>query len=162
MHAMKSGTPGSGRAGFPSETFREDPLRLGVNLARRMAMRETDAFALLKKHLFGVAPGEIAETGRVTALLAGCWHEFVGGESQRMHAGKLGRIENVRWEPPVLSFRIEGHGAMRCGIDSRRAPTLARRPRSKDCSMRTQRQLSPGAAPSGRSQDRAARKGTCR
>jgi hypothetical protein len=87
MHAMKSGTPGSGRSGFPSETFREDPLRLGVNLAKRMTVRETDAFALLKKHLFALAPGEIAETGRVTALLAGCWHEFVGAESQRMHAG---------------------------------------------------------------------------
>jgi hypothetical protein len=78
MHAMKSGTPGSGRSGFPSETFREDPL-----------------------------------------LLAGCWHEFVGAESQRMHAGKLGRMEDVRWEPPVLSFRIERHGAM--GVGSTRA-----------------------------------------
>jgi hypothetical protein len=37
-------------------------------------VRETNAFALLKKHLFALAPGEIAETGRVTALLAGCWH----------------------------------------------------------------------------------------
>ncbi len=99
-------------SGFPSETFREDPLRLGVNLAERMTVRETEAFALLRKHLFGIAPGEIAETGRVTALLAGCWHEFVGAESQRMHAGKLGRMEDVRWEPPVLSFRIERHGAM--------------------------------------------------
>jgi hypothetical protein len=84
-----------------------------------MSVRETNAFALLKKHLFALAPGEIAETGRVTALLAGCWHEFVGAESQRMHAGKLGRTENVRWEPPVLSFRIERHGAM--GVGSTRA-----------------------------------------
>jgi hypothetical protein len=72
-----------------------------------MSVREINAFALLKKHLFALVPGEIAETGRVAALLAGCWHEFVGAESQRMHAGKLGRIENVSWEPPVLSFRIE-------------------------------------------------------
>ncbi len=74
---------------------------------------------LLKKHLFALAPGEIAETGRVTALLGGCWHEFGGAESQRMHAGKLGRIGNVRWEPPLLSFRIERHGAM--GVGSTRA-----------------------------------------
>jgi hypothetical protein len=84
-----------------------------------MTVREADAFALLKKHLFALAPGEIAETGRVTALLAGCWHEFVGAESQRMHAGKLGRMEDVCWEPPVLSFRIERHGAM--GVGSTRA-----------------------------------------
>jgi hypothetical protein len=119
MHAMKSGTPGSGRSGFPSEKFREDPLRLGVNLAKRMTVRETDAFALLRKHLFALVHGEIAETVRVTALLAGCWHKFGGAESQRMHAGKLGRMEDVRWEPPVLSFRIERHGAM--GMGSTRA-----------------------------------------
>jgi hypothetical protein len=119
MHAMKSGTPGSGRSGFPSEKFREDPLRLGGNLAKRMTVRETDAFALLRKHLFALVHGEIAETGRVTALLAGCWHEFVGAESQRMHAGELGRMEDVHWEPPVLSFRVERHGAM--GVGSTRA-----------------------------------------
>jgi hypothetical protein len=44
-------------------------------LAKRMTVRETDAFALLKEHLFALASGKIAETGRVPALLAGCWHE---------------------------------------------------------------------------------------
>jgi hypothetical protein len=34
-----------------------------VNLAQRMTVHETGAFALLKKHLFALAPGEIAETG---------------------------------------------------------------------------------------------------
>jgi hypothetical protein len=80
-----------------------------------MTVRETDAFALLRKHLFALVHGEIAETGRVAALLAGCWHEFVGAESQRMQAGKLGRMEDVRRESPVLSFRIERHGAMGAG-----------------------------------------------
>jgi hypothetical protein len=75
-----------------------------------MTVRETDALASPKNHLCALAPGEIAGTGRVTALLVGCWHEFVGAESQRMYAGKLGRMEDVRWEPPVLSFRIELHG----------------------------------------------------
>jgi hypothetical protein len=84
-----------------------------------MTVRGTDAFALLRKHLFALVHGEIAESGRVTALLAGCWYEFVGAESQRMHAGKLGRMEEVRWEPPVLSFRVERHGAM--GVGSTRA-----------------------------------------
>jgi hypothetical protein len=36
-----------------------------------------------------------------------------------MYAGKLGRMEDVRWEPPVLSFRIERHGAM--GVGATRA-----------------------------------------
>jgi len=33
-----------------------------------MTVPETDAFALLKKHLLAVAPGEIAETGQVTEI----------------------------------------------------------------------------------------------
>lgn len=32
-----------------------------------------------------------------------------------MHAGKLGRMEGMRWEPPVLNFTIERHGAMIMG-----------------------------------------------
>src|ERR1700693_4890412 len=35
-------------------------------------VRETVAFALLRKHLFALVHGEIAETGRIAALLAGC------------------------------------------------------------------------------------------
>jgi hypothetical protein len=34
-----------------------------------MSVRETNAFALLKKHLFALVPGEIAETGRVIGRL---------------------------------------------------------------------------------------------
>jgi hypothetical protein len=32
-----------------------------------------------------------------------------------MNAGKLARMEAVRWEPPILSFTIERHGAMALG-----------------------------------------------
>jgi hypothetical protein len=32
-----------------------------------MTARETDAFALQKKHLFALAPGEIAETARAAS-----------------------------------------------------------------------------------------------
>lgn len=52
---------------------------------------------------------------RVAMRLAGCWHEFARSASKRMHAGKLGRMEAVRWDPPVLSFTIERHGAMSAG-----------------------------------------------
>jgi hypothetical protein len=88
-------------------------------LGKPDVVRETPAFALLKKSLFGLAAGEVAEVGPVAALLAGCWHEFAGVDSERMHAGKLGRMETVRWDPPVLSFMIERHGAM--GVGSTRA-----------------------------------------
>ncbi len=32
-----------------------------------------------------------------------------------MNAGKLARMEAVRWEPPLLSFMIERHGAVALG-----------------------------------------------
>jgi hypothetical protein len=117
-----------------------------------MTARERDAFALLKKHLFALAPGAMVGTVRVTALLAGCWHEFEGVESQRMHAGKLGRMENVRWEPLVLSFRIERHGAM--GVGSTRAELQDWRVdldrKTAQCeSSRSYRQALPRAEESG-------------
>jgi hypothetical protein len=49
--------------------------------------------------------GKLAEVGRVVAQLAGCWREFVA-DSERRHAGKLGRMEGACWK------RIERHGAM--------------------------------------------------
>jgi hypothetical protein len=36
------------------------------------------ALKLLRKHLTALAPGEIVDIGKLTALLAGCWHEFDG------------------------------------------------------------------------------------
>jgi hypothetical protein len=70
---------------------------------------------MLKKRLCGLPPGEVAEAGPIAALLGGCWHEFVGADAERMDAGKLGRMEDLRWEPPLLSFTIERHGAMSMG-----------------------------------------------
>lgn len=82
-------------------------------------MQTGSAFELLRKRLFGLPAGAVAEVGHVTALLAGCRHEFTGANSERMHAGKLGRMEAVRWDPPVLGSIIERHGAM--GMGSTRA-----------------------------------------
>ncbi len=82
-------------------------------------MQTKSAFELLRKLMFALPPGEVTELGRVSALLAECWHDFAGAEAERMHAGKLGRMEDLRWDPPVLSFTIERHGAM--GVGSTRA-----------------------------------------
>lgn len=79
------------------------------------SLEEGAAIALLIRRLRDLAPGEIAEPGHVAALLASCWREFERSTAERMHAGKLGRMEAVRWEPPVLSFTIERHGAMSMG-----------------------------------------------
>ncbi len=77
------------------------------------------AIEVLREHLSALPTGDISAVGPVTALLAACWNEFAGSGSERMHAGKLARMEDVRWNPPVLSFTIERHGAM--GMGSTRA-----------------------------------------
>lgn len=60
------------------------------------SFEEGAAIALLRRRLLDLAPGEIRESAFVAALLADCWHEFEGSTAQRMHAGKLGRMEDVR------------------------------------------------------------------
>lgn len=70
------------------------------------------ALQLLKRHLAAIALGEITETGKLVALLAGCWHQFAGTHAQGMNTGKLTRMEAPHWEPPILSFAIERHGAI--------------------------------------------------
>lgn len=82
-------------------------------------MQANSALQSLKKRLSELRPGEVIEAGRIAALLATCWHEFSGADSERMRAGKLGRMEDLFWQPPVLSFTIERHGGM--GMGSTRA-----------------------------------------
>ena len=48
---------------------------------------------------------------KVMHLLANCWHELEGAGETAMQARKLDRAEDVSWNPPVLSFTIERHGA---------------------------------------------------
>ena len=84
---------------------------------------ENPALQLLQRHLAALAPGAIADIGKLAALLAGCLHQVEGTHAQGMHAGKLARMEAVRWEPPLLSFIIERHGAMALG--STRAPSFS-------------------------------------
>ena len=49
-------------------------------------MTESTAFGLLKKRLLRLESGEVAEVGPLAALLAGCWHEFGGADSERTPA----------------------------------------------------------------------------
>jgi hypothetical protein len=78
-------------------------------------VRSAAAIEVLREHLSALPPGDVSALGPIAALLQGCWNEFAGSGSERMHAGKLGRMEGVRWHPPVLSFTIERHGAMSMG-----------------------------------------------
>ncbi|MFC5583269.1 hypothetical protein [Rhodanobacter terrae] len=52
----------------------------------------------------------------IESLLACCWDQLVGGSDGGMKAEKLsGRIENMTWSPPQLTFEIERHGGVVLG-----------------------------------------------
>jgi hypothetical protein len=65
----------------------------------------------LRMLLQDTEPGPIADASSLEGLLAGCWEQFTGGEAQGMKGDKLlGRMTDVTWKPPMLSFVIERHG----------------------------------------------------
>ena len=78
-------------------------------------MDDTPAVKQLKGLLTALPPGEVAVPGALIALLAGCWHELDGGAAEGMKTSKLARMEDVRWESPILSFQLERHGALALG-----------------------------------------------
>jgi hypothetical protein len=66
----------------------------------------------LLAYLSSIPQGPIADGGPLESLLASAWHDFRGANAEGMKAYKLrGRMENIFWEPPVLSFMLERHGA---------------------------------------------------
>jgi hypothetical protein len=63
----------------------------------------------LKPQPSGRLHGKIKQA--VIPLLVACWDELEGSDEQSTYAYKLhGRIENLTWDPPVLTFTIERHG----------------------------------------------------
>jgi hypothetical protein len=81
----------------------------------------------------------------VVPLLVEGWHEFKGSGQTSMEAWKLKRAEDFQWDPPVLSFTMERHGATMLG--STRAELqrweLNLKTRAADCSSWGYRQLKP-------------------
>lgn len=56
-------------------------------------------------------PGPLQEMAELERHLADSWATFEGNEAKGMTAEKLlGRMEQVRWSPPILTFVIERHG----------------------------------------------------
>src|SRR5215831_20472355 len=77
-----------------------------------MIEKHTPLRSLLEE-LRNAPPGAIEGHAKynVMHLLANCWHELEGAGETAMQARKLDRAEDVSWNPPVLSFTIERHGA---------------------------------------------------
>lgn len=65
----------------------------------------------LLEYLRSIPTGKIASAGELASLLAACWGEFDGADAEGMEPYKLlGRMEDIAWDPPHLSFTIERHG----------------------------------------------------
>ncbi len=76
----------------------------------------TPELTVLRSFLREVSPGAILEAETLERLLAACWGQFTGADSEGMNADKLiGRIGDACWDPPVLSFKIERHGGVVLG-----------------------------------------------
>ncbi len=100
----------------------------------------------LLQYLASEKPGRVRSSAKLEALLADCWHEFEGSVGEGMHGGKLkGRTEDVRWNPPVLSFQIERHGGTVLGSTraDRHVWTIDLDKKTATCEKVGQRQLEP-------------------
>ena len=61
-------------------------------------------------YLNNLLPGPVSNLGELGSLLYACWEEFAGANAEGMNSDKLNRMENVSWDPPILTFNIERHG----------------------------------------------------
>jgi hypothetical protein len=78
-------------------------------------MAETPNLDKLRAYLRNLTAGLVEDVAVVENLLAPCWHELQTGDGS-MEGYKLrDRMEEVRWDPPRLSFRIERHGGAALG-----------------------------------------------
>ena len=68
-------------------------------------------FAALTSFLSSRPPGSLANEEQLETLLISAWDELPGSADGGIESYKLkGRMENVAWNPPILSFQIERHG----------------------------------------------------
>jgi hypothetical protein len=64
----------------------------------------------LQDFLTGIPPGSITDTGVLDRLLADSWDEFEGDDGGMEGRKLIGRMEDVAWNPPLLTFAVERHG----------------------------------------------------
>ena len=70
----------------------------------------------LKTYLSTVQPGEIDDPNELERILAHHWDSLKGWRMEGMSGFKLiNRMEDVRWNPPILSFVLERHGGTAMG-----------------------------------------------
>ncbi len=75
----------------------------------------SSALDALRQFLTAAGPGRIGDEHRLIELLAAVWPSLDGADDEAMASSKVGRLEDPEWQPPLLTFRIERHGALVLG-----------------------------------------------
>ena len=75
-------------------------------------MEETP-FQRLRQFLTNLSAGHVPQEiePELVQLLEDCWDMFSGSDQEGMGVYKIQRMEDPWWNPPILSFTIERHGA---------------------------------------------------
>jgi hypothetical protein len=92
------------------------PVSTGIHgwaQAREQAMiraTSTSVRSLLEalENTAGTIEGDLKR--QIIDLLVECWDELTGARDTAMDASKLCRVEELSWDSPILSFKIERHG----------------------------------------------------
>src|SRR5262245_40578289 len=74
-----------------------------------------DALDQLRQLLEAHEPGPLSLTPEMERLLAEGWSALTGTHGGMWGCKLFGRMESVKWQPPLLGFRIERHGAFKMG-----------------------------------------------
>lgn len=70
----------------------------------------------LVEYLASMPNGPITDTVELENHLMRCWYKFYGSRAKRMHRHKLqNRMEDVQWNPPILTFIVERHDKLNVG-----------------------------------------------
>jgi hypothetical protein len=85
---------------------------VGLSDGEENGMSHTKEAALdrLRAHLATTVPGKITDATALEPLLAACWDEFTVDHGGMEGYKLLGRMEDVGWQPPTLTFTVERHG----------------------------------------------------
>jgi hypothetical protein len=75
------------------------------------------------RETIGALRGSLEQNGvgseEFTSLLVDAWPDLMGSSDSSMTPAKLHRVEKPAWEPPLLRFQIERHGAIVGGGSTR-------------------------------------------
>jgi hypothetical protein len=78
-----------------------------------------DALERIREYLGAKPAGPVGDLDALVSLLKPAWPALEGGDAEGMYDRKLAKLEKPQWGPPLLTFRIERHGAIVVGGSTR-------------------------------------------